>query len=157
MRIFLSILLFSLLSFANEYVYFLPQDSSKLENHIEKLIKTSQKRIDIAMYNFGYKKFSKLLKKSVKKGVSVNVVFDEKKVTTDKDSRYKYLKKNGIHTFVANKKMHLKMALFDNKTVLLGSLNWTKASFEDNYEIVYITDNSVVINKSKKIFKELEK
>ena len=156
MKIIISFLIITVISFAKEYVYFLPKDSSALQIHIEKLIKTSQRKIDIAMYNFGHKKFSKLLKESVKNGVDVSVVFDEKKVKTDKKSRYKYLKEKGINCFVADKKMHLKMALFDNKIALIGSLNWTKASFEDNYEIVYITDSQTVVKKSKKIFKELK-
>lgn len=156
MKIILSLLLFVIISFAQDSVYFLPKDSLKLEKEIEKLITQSQNTIDIAMYNFGYKKLAKLLKKSVKNGVSVSVVFDEKKVKTDKKIDYKYLKENGINTYIANKKMHLKMAMFDEKTVILGSLNWTKASFEDNYEIVYITDSNKVVKKSKNIFKELK-
>lgn len=156
MKIIISFLLVTVIAFANEYVYFLPKDSDALQIHMEKLIKSSRRNIDIAMYNFEHKKFSKLLKESVENGVNVSVVFDEKKVETDKNSRYKYLKEKGINCFIANKKMHLKMALFDNKTALIGSLNWTKASFEDNYEIVYITDSQTVIKKSKKIFKELK-
>jgi len=157
MKVILSILLIATFTFAKDFTYFLPQDSSKLKAHIENLIDTSTKSIDIAMYNFSYKKFAKLLNKAVKREVTVNVIFDKHKVETDKDSRYKYLTNKGIHSYLSDKKMHLKIALFDNKVAILGSLNWTKASFNDNYEIVHITDNSNVISKSQKIFKELKK
>ena len=157
MKIILSLLLCTVFSFAKEFIYFLPKDSAALQKHIEKLIKTSQSNIDIAMYNFGHKGFSKLLNKSVKNGVDVSVVFDEKKVKTDKKSRYNYLKEKGVNCFIANKKMHIKMAIFDDKTVMIGSLNWSEASFEDNYEIIYITDDKKVVNKSKKIFIDLKK
>lgn len=49
------------------------------------------------------------------------------------------------------------MAIFDDETVIFGSLNWSEASFEDNYEIIYITDDKKVVNKSKKIFIDLKK
>lgn len=156
MKLFLCFLLFTLFSYAKEYVYFLPDDSQKLQIHLEKLIKNSRESIDIAMYNFDSKKLAKLLKKSVQNGVGVSVVFDATKVKKEKKIKYKYLKKHGIQTIIVDKKMHLKMALFDNNTVVLGSLNWTKASFEDNYEIVYITNSQKVIKKSKKIFKKLK-
>lgn len=65
--------------FAKEFIYFLPKDLVVLQKHIIKLIKTSQSNIDIAMYNFRHKGFSKLLRQSVKNGVDVNFIFDEKK------------------------------------------------------------------------------
>ena len=156
MNVFISIVLLCVVSYAKDAFYFLPNDSVKLKAHVEKLIKNSQNSIDIAMYNFEHKKLAKLLKNSIKKGIKVSVVFDSNKIDTEKKLKYDYLKKNGANTYIADRKMHLKLALFDNKTAMFGSLNWTKASFEDNYEIVYITDNTTVVKKSKKIFKELK-
>jgi len=156
MKILILIFMLISFSFAKDYTYFLPADSALLKTHIQKLIKNSQNDIDIAMYNFSYSKFAKLLNKAIKRDVNVNVIFDKKKVKSDNKSQYKYLKSRGVNCFIANKKMHLKIALFDNEVAILGSLNWTKASFEDNYEIVHITDNKSVIDKSKKIFKELK-
>ncbi len=157
MKLVLSILFLVVISHAKDYTYFLPADSKELKSHIERLIKESKSDIDIAMYNFSYNRFAKLLNKAAKRDVDVNVIFDKKKIGYDKSSEYSYLKKKGINCFIADKKMHLKIALFDEKIAILGSLNWTKASFEDNYEIVHITDNIDIINKSKKIFKELKK
>ena len=156
MKILLTFVLFLTVTFAKDYAYFLPEDSAKLQAHLEKLILESQSSIDIAMYNFDSKKLAKFLKKAHENGTIVSVVFDKSKVEKEKKIKYEYLKEKGINTYVADKKMHLKMALFDNKTVMLGSLNWTKASFEDNYEIVYITDSKKAVKKSKKIFKELK-
>jgi len=157
MKIILCILLSTIFTFAKDFTYFLPQDSATLKAHIEKLINNSTTSIYIAMYNFSYKKFAKLLNNAVKRDVEVNVIFDKKKVQSDKKSKYKYLKNQGVKSFLSDKKMHLKIALFDGEVAILGSLNWTKASFNDNYEIVHITDNHNVISKSKNIFKELKK
>ena len=59
MKVILSIILIATITFAKDFTYFLPQDSSKLKAHIENLIDTSTKSIDIAMYNFSYKKFAR--------------------------------------------------------------------------------------------------
>jgi len=157
MKIFLCVLITTVFTYAKDFTYFLPQDSDLLKAHIEKLIDTSTTSIDIAMYNFSYKKFAKLLNNAVKRNVEVNVIFDKKKVQSDENSKYNYLKNQGVNSILSNKKMHLKIALFDKRIAILGSLNWTKASFNDNYEIVHITDNYNVISKSKNIFIELKK
>lgn len=59
------------------------------------------------------------------------------------------LKENGIKTII-NKdknKMHLKVALIDSSKAIIGSTNWTKESFEENYDLIYITDDKKVIDK----------
>lgn len=156
MKILTFLVLFVILTHAKSYTYFLPKDSKELESHVKRLILTSNISIDVAMYNFSHKKYAKLLNNAVKQDIEVNVIFDKNKTINDKKSKYDYLKGKGINTFIADKKMHLKMAMFDKKVVLFGSLNWSKASFEDNYEIIYITDDIDVVNKSKEIFLDLK-
>ena len=57
MKFFLIILL-SISLYAQNSLYFFPQDAKKAKNDIEKLIKSSKRTIDIAMYNFGDKKLA---------------------------------------------------------------------------------------------------
>ena len=159
-RFFILFLFYSCFIYALEFknrVYFLPNDSKKLYLDIEYLISNSKYSIDIDMYNFSYKPLAKLLKKSSKKGLDISIIFDEKKIKKDKKSKYNYLENSSIKRYIANKKMHLKMALFDNSIALIGSLNWTKDSFSNNYELVYITNDKLLINSYQKIFKELKK
>ena len=154
MKILLICLLFISLSFAKSDVYLLPNESNDAKEKIVELIKSSKKSISIAMYNFSYKKFAKALIKAHKKGVKVSVIFDKNKIK-EEDSLYKYLKKNGINCILANKKMHLKVALFDNKTMLMGSTNFTKKSFSENYEILLINDSKKNIKKVQSLLDEL--
>ncbi len=136
-------LLLSITLYAKEYIYFLPADAKKAKNHIEKLIKNSKSSIDIAMYNLGYKKFIKQLKKAKKKGVEVNIVYDKGADLRKLDARK------------LKEKLHTKLAIFDKKTVVFGSANWTKASFSENYEIIYISDEENLVSKFNTFFKGL--
>jgi len=127
-------------------IYFLPKEADLVKDNILDLIKKSKNNISIAMYNFSYKKFAKELVSSAKDGVRVTIILDKSKVDK-KDKIYKYLKNNGINVKIANQKMHMKIAVFDKSIAVLGSTNWTKESFKDNYEVVLFTRDKKVINK----------
>ena len=150
--IFIMIFLFSF-SYSNEDIlnqnqtFFLPQQGNEAKDKIVELILTSKESIKISMYNFSYKKFAKELVEATKKGVKVEVILDKEKVEEDNDI-YKYFKNNGINIIIPKKKLHTKIALFDNKILLVGSLNWTKESFEDNYEILLILNDEKIINET---------
>jgi len=127
-------------------VYFLPKETKETKDYILSLIKNSKKSISIAMYNFSYKKFAEQLVDSSKNGVNIKIILDKSKVKKD-DKLYKYFKKNGIIVKIADKKLHTKVAVFDEKIAVLGSINWTKESFKDNYELVLFTKDKMTIDK----------
>jgi phosphatidylserine/phosphatidylglycerophosphate/cardiolipin synthase-like enzyme len=133
--------------FAKDEVYFLPTQSKEVKNQIEKLIKNSKKSIDIAMYNFSYKKFIKLLKKAKSRGVKVNIIYEKSDLKLDSLDAIQHKDP---------KKLHTKMAIFDNKTVVFGSTNWTKKSFNENLEFIYITNNSKTVKKFITFFKRIK-
>jgi phosphatidylserine/phosphatidylglycerophosphate/cardiolipin synthase-like enzyme len=154
--IFITVFLFCSL-FANENILtanqiqnqtlFLPQQGDEAKDKIIELIKASKYNIKISMYNFSYNKFAKELVSASKKGVKVQLILDKKKIEEDNDI-YKYLKKNGIKIIVPEKKVHTKIAIFDDEIALIGSMNWTKESFDENYEML-------LISKDKKTIKEM--
>ena len=143
MKILLIIFL-SISLYAQNTLYFFPQDAYKATKQIEKLIKNSTSSIDIAMYNFGHKKFAKLLDKAYKRGVKVKIFYDKKDVKFERVDAKK-----------VDKKLHTKIAIFDKKTVVFGSPNWTKKSFKENYEVLYITDDKKIVSQFNNFFKEL--
>lgn len=142
---FLIIFLLSISIYAQDALYFFPQDSKMAQNDIEKLINNSKQSIDIAIYNFGHKKIAKLLDKAQKRGVKVTLFYDKKSVDFKE-----------IDAKTTDKKLHTKIAIFDRKTVVFGSPNWTKKSFKDNYEVLYITDDKKLLVKFNNFFKTLE-
>ncbi|MFA6789558.1 MAG: phospholipase D-like domain-containing protein [Arcobacteraceae bacterium] len=141
---------------ANDTLFLLPKESKNAQEHIETLIKTAQKSIDVAMYNFELKEFAKALVKAQKNGVEVNVFLDAQKIK-DKASEYDYLRKNGVRVFIIGKeKLHTKLAIFDKHTAVFGSSNWTKESFDENYEIIYVSKQQEVLEKLNTMIKELK-
>jgi len=141
---FFIILLLSISLYAQNSLYFFPKDAKEAKDNIENLINSSKESIDIAMYNFGDKKIAKLLDKAQKRGVDVKIFYDKKDVDF-KNIKAKTLKK----------KLHTKIAIFDKKTVVFGSPNWTKKSFKNNYEVLYITDDKKLLVKFNAFFKTL--
>lgn len=138
-------LLLTLCLHADDRLYFLPKDAKKAEKRIEHLIENANKSIEIAMYNFSLNRFAKALAKAHKSGVEVKVFLDDKKTKDDK-SEYVYLKDKGIKVVrIKGAKLHTKLALFDRQTVLFGSSNWTKESFDENYEVIYVTSQEEVV------------
>ncbi len=144
----LFISIFLVLNLYSNEIYILPKDSKKAQKEIRSTILNAKSEIFIAMYNFSYKDFAKDLIKASKNGVKITVLFDDKKTKKD-DEVLDLLKENGIKTII-NKdknKMHLKVALIDSSKAIIGSTNWTKESFEENYDLIYITDDKKVIAK----------
>ena len=144
MKIFL-ILIITINIYALDKLYFFPKDAKEARKSIEKLIKNSKESIDIAIYNFGDKKFAKLLDKAKKRGLYVNIFYDKKTID------FKNIKAKKV-----DKKLHTKIAIFDKKIVVFGSPNWTKKSFKENYEVLYITDDTKIVSKFNDFFKTLD-
>jgi phosphatidylserine/phosphatidylglycerophosphate/cardiolipin synthase-like enzyme len=127
--------------------YFLPQQSNEAKDKILSLIENSKTSIKISMYNFSYKKIAKELVLASKRDVKVELILDKKKIEEDNEI-YKYLKNNGINIIIPSKnKLHTKIAVFDDNIALIGSMNWTKESFEENYEMLLITSDNKIIKE----------
>lgn len=141
---------------ANDTLFLLPKESKNAQQHIEMLIEKSQHSIDVAMYNFSLKDFAKALVKAQKNGIEVTVFLDAEKIK-EKSSEYDYLRKNGVRVVVMGKeKLHTKLAIFDKHTAVFGSSNWTKESFDENYEIIYVSKQQEVVEKLNQFIKELK-
>ena len=146
MKFFLIILLFVINIFAFEKVYFMPQSSQEAKNEVVKQINEAKKSIDIAMYNLKYRKFVNALGKAASRGVAVKIYYYKKKA--------KFNKK--IKVIKVKDKLHTKIAIFDKKIVIFGSPNWTKKSFKNNYEVMYITDEKNIVKEFNKFIKTIK-
>jgi phosphatidylserine/phosphatidylglycerophosphate/cardiolipin synthase-like enzyme len=150
-KIFLISIFMVLNLYANE-VFILPKQGDEIKDKISDFIQSSKSEIQIAMYNFSYKKFAKDLVDASKKGVKITVFLDAKKVKEDSEIA-DFLKKNDIKVVLVKDKMHLKLAVFDSKLAIFGSVNWTKESFEENYELVYICEDKKTIDSLNSFIK----
>ena len=160
--IFCFYFLFSPFVFSKE-LYFMLQEQEKAIKSLIQTNKSSQKTLDIAIYSFTNREISKAIRDTAKKGVKVRIIYDKK---SNKDNDYStigYLAKlkniqtcllegnrsyNGKH----NGLMHTKMAIIDDKHLILGSANWSKSAFETNYETLLILQDKDFIQKAHKSF-----
>ena len=144
-KIFLLITILAVFLSARDDLYFLPNDSNKLKKETLALIENANSSIKIAMYNFSHKKILKALKKARKRGLDVKVFYEKSDIEL-----------KSINPRKTKRKLHTKLAIIDDKIVLFGSSNWTKKSFKDNYEVVYITDNDSLVEEFVEFFNGLE-
>ena len=146
--------LFLVLNLYSNEVYILPKQGEQIKDKISESITNAKSEILIAMYNFSYKKFAKDLVDASKNGVKITVFLDAKKVKEDSEIS-EYLKKNNIKVVLVKDKMHLKVALIDSKVAIFGSTNWTKESFEVNYELIYISEDEKTVKTLSSFIKSL--
>ena len=156
MKKILFILFFVINLYANE-TYFFFLFANHLKEKIRYEILTSKESIFVAMYNFSYKSIAKDLIKASKNGIKITVLLDKTKVEEDDDEVYNMLSEANIKVIlVEDKKMHLKMLVFDNKIAMIGSLNFTKQSFEENIDMVYFTKDWKLLGKLKDFVAKFE-
>ncbi len=153
---------------AKDNFFLLPKDADAamevLINHIDQ----SKKTIKITMYSFTNKKIAKRLKRAAKRGVKIEIIFDEKSAKKDrKKSMIYYLakfKNVTVYTLKGkiskNRKyhgiMHQKIALFDHNRIVFGSANWSKSAFGKNYELLYATKDLKIAKKFLKYFNKMK-
>ncbi|MEA3498028.1 MAG: phospholipase D-like domain-containing protein [Campylobacterota bacterium] len=142
----LFIAIFSSSLYGKDKIYFLPNETKIVKQDIISLLENANDKIDIAMYNFTYKKFNNALKKASKNGVKITIIYNKTKL--------KFNKK--IELIKSKRKQHIKLAIIDDKYAIYGSANWKKESFGENYEIINITDDKKRVKEFIKIYKKLK-
>ncbi len=171
-KLFYLIIVFVSLSsnlIANNNFYLLPQDADKALSAILKNIDNSKESIKISIYNFTHKKIAKRLASAAKRGVKIEIIFDERSANKQKKrsmlyflAKYKNITVYKLKGKISKRKkyhgiMHLKTAIFDHKKILFGSANWSYSAFSNNYELLYITKDYAMAKKLEKYFEEMKK
>jgi phosphatidylserine/phosphatidylglycerophosphate/cardiolipin synthase-like enzyme len=160
MKVIFSIfVLLSLSLNAQTSYYFMPDDSKQAVEAFLDSIKKSKKSIKASIYSFTRKDFAKALSKVAKRGVKVDIIFDEESNNRkNKRSQLRRLAKyKNINIYTTKGKLsrsgkyygklHTKVMVIDNKRVIFGSANWSKSAFSTSYEVMAITDDYAVAKK----------
>ncbi len=146
----------STLLFAKTEALFSPKGSIR-DAIIQKII-SCEKSIDIAAFVLTSGDIADKLSLAKERGVKIRIVIDDKQ-RKKKDIVLEFLRDEGfdLHYLKGNVGgfMHNTFAIFDNKTVITGSYNWTEYSEKFNYENAIITDDENVVNKFRDEFKLL--
>ncbi len=77
------------------------------------------------------------------RGVEVKVILEDSKLKENRLA-YEKLRENNIAVYfdTAEHLLHIKGVVIDDRYVFVGSANWSKAAFEDNYEATYFEDSA---------------
>ena len=109
-------------------------------------IQSAKRKMDICVFTISDDKITEELIKSFKRGVDIRVITDDEK-TFDMGSDIKELFQVGIQikTDQSESHMHHKFAIFDQKSLLTGSYNWTRSASQYNQEnIIEIHDEQMI-------------
>lgn len=125
--------------------YFCPEDNC--QKHVLDILKNAESSIHFMTYAFTDDKIGDLLLEKSKSGIDVKGVFDPRK---DKFSEYEKLK--AISTI---EKVHHKVFIVDDNTVITGSYNPSRNANENNDENVIIIRDSNIAQKFEEEFEGL--
>lgn len=115
---------------------------------VVRTIEGAQQSIRVAAYSFTSKPIAKALIQAHKRGVDVRVVVDKSQLS-EKYTSATFLANVGIPVRVdtTHKIQHNKYLVVDNKTVELGSFNYTSSAEDGNAEnVMVVHDNPNIAN-----------
>lgn len=120
--------------------YFTPYDdcTQKIMNEIH----AAKSSIVIQAYFFTCKSIANAISKAHKNGIDVKVLLDRSQLKYE-DSAYEQLKKDGVPVWRDSTKglAHSKVMIIDDKVVITGSFNLTRAAQDKNIENLNIIED----------------
>ncbi|NOY77552.1 MAG: DUF1669 domain-containing protein, partial [Calditrichaeota bacterium] len=128
-------------------------------------IKNARKRILLEMYLLSDPALITGLIGAFKRGIDVRVLLDANRLPLEFDlggfpnkaAIQKLLRENipvRLYRCAPGQEMHMKVALFDDDEVVVGSTNWTYASFAANSESCFFMKGKSVFEKFRALFEE---
>jgi len=157
------------MTFAYEIKHFLlPSDGNKAEKSLIYDIAHAKKSISVAMFMVTNKKLTSALKERAKKGkIDIKLIADKsydaqhqkiskvKKLVSVKN--ISILSTSGLPKKKKSKFgiLHSKLVIIDDEIVYIGSTNWTKSAFHNNYEILIRIKDSTTTRLYQYYFDEM--
>jgi phosphatidylserine/phosphatidylglycerophosphate/cardiolipin synthase-like enzyme len=138
-------------------IYLLPDKEKKALNNLKKIIKSSKHSIKLVMFTLTHKELIEELINAKKRGVEIKVFVDYRTSFGASKKALKTLKNNNINTFLnrGSELLHHKYLYVDEKKLVMGSANWTKAAFHKNSDLFIIFHQ--ISKNQKKFMNKLQK
>ena len=129
----------------NIELWFLPDDQ-KATLRIKNLIRSAQKTIRVAMFTFTRNDLAFALIDAAKRGVQTEVVIDNCSGKGASSKIVKLLKDHEMDISLSSggPLLHHKFLYVDDKVLVNGSANWTKAAFTQNDDCFIVIHNLTV-------------
>lgn len=122
---------------------------------IRSLIKSAKSSIDMYAQDISDYSMTGVLGQAARSGIQVQLLLSESANRIKNQKRFEYLRRAGalIH-FNRHYIIHAKVIIIDDQYALLGSINLTESSMNDNRELSVITKDTAVIKELINTFKE---
>jgi phosphatidylserine/phosphatidylglycerophosphate/cardiolipin synthase-like enzyme len=116
------------------------------------------KTADVCVYTITDDRVSNAMIAAHRRGLAIRVIGDDDK-SGDLGSDIRRLAEAGIpvRTDHSPNHMHHKFAVFDGRTIVTGSYNWTRSAASDNHENLVVTDDRRLVGSFGKEFERLWK
>lgn len=121
----------------------LPEDKDAGLERLLALIQGATKTIRVAMYTWTHTGLTDAICAAHKRGIKVEIILDRGQAEGVGKKALKKLTRSGVPVWLSSgqKLLHHKCMWVDEKTLVNGSANWTKAAFSRNKDCFFILHN----------------
>ncbi|MBX7066965.1 MAG: hypothetical protein K1X28_07025 [Parachlamydiales bacterium] len=132
-------------------IWLLPDPRGHALTELRKQIRSAHKSIRIALFTFTHPGLVEEVVDAYKRGVKVTVVIDMHSGLGASSKVVEKLRQAGVpvHLSRGTQLLHHKFIYIDEKTLITGSANWTKAAFYKNSDVILTLHH---LNKEQKKF-----
>lgn len=123
-------------------MWFLP-DNTHAVAQLKRLIQTAEKSLKVAMFTWTRFDLAQEMIEAKQKGVEVEIIIDQQSGRGVSAGIVHHLRKGAIPVRLSTGMglLHHKFMIIDDKILVNGSANWTKAAFGSNDDCVIILYN----------------
>lgn len=131
-------------------LWILPDPNGHALSELKKRLRRARQSIKAALFTFTHPSLADELIQAKKRGVSVTLVIDMHSGLGASATTIKALKQAGIQVLFSKgvQLLHHKFVLIDDRTLVTGSANWTKAAFTKNSDCIIMLHNLIQEQKS---------
>ncbi len=124
-------------------LWLLPDLKGHALTDLKKKIRTATKSLRIALFTLTHNVLIEEIIQAKKRGVDVTVLLDMHSSLGASSSAVKTLQKEGVRVVCSQgvQLMHHKFVYIDERTLVTGSANWTKAAFSKNSDCLLVLHN----------------
>ncbi|MCA9080722.1 MAG: endonuclease [Planctomycetaceae bacterium] len=125
-------------------------------HRLRRLINLARTSIDVCVFTITDDLLTEALIEAVERGIKLRIITDDYK-SGDTGSDIERIRKAGaeVRFDCSPHHMHHKFALFDERTLITGSYNWTRAAAEVNEENIIVTSDDNLIRQFSRLFDKL--
>jgi phosphatidylserine/phosphatidylglycerophosphate/cardiolipin synthase-like enzyme len=138
----------------SDEVYFSPGDHCP--NKITSLLRLARRSADICVFTITDDRITDAILEAHRRGVTIRIITDNEK-SEDLGSDIDRLEQSGVPLRVDRTEhhMHHKFAVFDDRTAVTGSYNWTRSAAKYNEENLVVTHDRGLIDAFGEAFRRL--